>query len=63
MGTRTVNRTPFLVIRGLRHGCGLYPLLFDLYIIAALEEWRTLKPKKISLGNKMYIDSILFADD
>jgi hypothetical protein len=34
-----------------------------MYINAALEEWKTLKPKRISLGNKRYNDSILFADD
>jgi hypothetical protein len=37
--------------------------LFDLYINLALEEWRTWKQKRISLGNKRYIDLILFADD
>jgi hypothetical protein len=43
--------------------CGLSSLLFDLYINAALEKLKTLKPKGISLGNKRYIDSILFADN
>jgi hypothetical protein len=62
LGNRTVNGTSFVVSRGLRQGCGLFPLLFDLYINAALEEWKTLRPKRISLGNKMYIDSILFVD-
>lgn len=48
---------------GLRQGCGLSPILFDLYINRILEDWKKTNPKGISLGDNRYIDSVLFADD
>jgi hypothetical protein len=51
------------VNQGLRQGCGLSPILFDIYINKVLEEWKLTNPKIIHLGNNKYINTILFADD
>ncbi|KAJ4431271.1 hypothetical protein ANN_19868 [Periplaneta americana] len=46
----------------LRQGCGLSPILFDLYLNKIIEEWRKREPKGILL-NQRNIDTICFADD
>ena len=48
---------------GLRQGCGLSPLLFDIYINKILEEWKSTEPRGIYLGRNKEIKTILFADD
>lgn len=60
---RQVLGTPLKVNTGLRQGCGLSPLLFDLYINRILEEWKSINPKYIRLGKNKYMNTILFADD
>ena len=52
-----------IINQGLRQGCGLSPILFDLYINKILEEWQKNNVEGIDLGNKKYISTILFADD
>lgn len=60
------TKTPNMNIRvnlGLRQGCGLSPLLFDIYMNKILEEWKSLEPRGIYLGKNKEIKTILFADD
>jgi uncharacterized lipoprotein YehR (DUF1307 family) len=51
------------VNKGLRQGCGLSPILFDLNMNKGLEIWRTYSPKGIKLTKNIEINTILFADD
>jgi hypothetical protein len=51
------------VNKGLCHGCGLSPILFDLYMNKGLEIWRTYSSKRIKLTKNTEINTILFADD
>lgn len=57
------NGKPLVVNQGLRQGCGLSPLLFDLYINKILQDWQMTSPNGIYLGNNNYITTVLFADD
>jgi hypothetical protein len=60
---KDITGTPLKVNQGLRQGCGLSPILFDIHINKVLEEWKLTNPKSIHLGNNKYINTILFADD
>jgi uncharacterized lipoprotein YehR (DUF1307 family) len=51
------------VNKGLLQGCGLTPILFDLYMNKGTEIWRTYSPKGIKLTKNTEINTILFADD
>jgi hypothetical protein len=51
------------VNKGLRQGCCLSRILFDLYMNKGLEIWRTYSPKGIKLTKNTEINTILFADD
>ena len=60
----TIKEESTYVNKGLRQGCGLSPILFDLYLNRIIENWRTkYKPKGIVLKKNTHIDTIVFADD
>jgi hypothetical protein len=59
---KDITGTSLKVNQGLRQGCGLSPILCDIYINKVLEEWKLTNPKSIHLGNNKYLHTILFAD-
>jgi uncharacterized lipoprotein YehR (DUF1307 family) len=63
MDKEIVKCTILEVNKGLRQGCGLSPILFDLYMNKGLEIWRTYSPKGIKITKNTEINTILFADD
>jgi hypothetical protein len=56
---RTHNSLP--VNPGLRQGCGLSRILFDIYMNIILEAWQNGEPIGIKLNNRCTIATILFA--
>ena len=58
-----LNKNSFQVNQGLKQGCGLSPILFDLYMNKIMQDWRKTNPKNMDIGNDTVINSILFADD
>ena len=58
----STNKMSIEVNRGLRQGCGLSPILFDLYLNKIIQIWRGKGPKGIIIHQRR-IDTICFADD
>jgi retron-type reverse transcriptase len=54
---------PIQINKGVRQGCVLSPALFNIYIIAILQEFKTVIKKGIQLNNRKLINTILYADD
>lgn len=52
------------ISKGLKQGCCLSPLLFNIYVDAALENWnRKCAGMGIKIGDKNTLHSLLYADD
>ena len=49
--------------KGVRQGCGLSPVLFNIYINKIVQEFKTTIMKGIQLNKRKYINTILYADD
>ena len=49
--------------RGVRQGCPLSCVLFNIYMDAITREWITNKPRGVNLTNGKHIETVLFADD
>jgi len=48
--------------KAVRQGCGLSPVLFNIYINKIVQEFKTTM-KGIQLNKRKYINTILYADD
>ena len=49
--------------KGVRQGCGLSPVLFNIYIHKIIQEFKIVIKKGIQLNNRKLVNTILYADD
>ena len=53
---------PIHINKGVRLGCGLSPVLFNIYINKIIQEFKIVTKKGIQL-NRNVVNTILYADD
>jgi len=51
------------IIKGVRQGCGLSPILFNIYSNKIIQEFKTVIKKGIQPNNRKLVNTILYADD
>ena len=54
---------PIHINKGVRQGCGLSPVLFNIYINEIIQEFKRVIKKGIQLNNRKLVNTILYADD
>jgi len=54
---------PTHINKGVRQGCGLSPVLFNIYINNIIEEFKIVTKKGIQLNNRKLVNTVLYADD
>jgi len=54
---------PVYINKGVRQGCGLLPVLFNIYINKIIQEFKIVIKKGIQLNNRKLVNTILYADD
>jgi len=54
---------PIHINKGGRQGCGLSPVLFNMYLNKIIQEFKTVIKKGIQLNNRKLVNTILYADD
>ena len=54
---------PIHINKGVRQGCGLSPVLFNIYINKIIQEFKIVIKKGIQLNNKKLVNTILYTDD
>jgi hypothetical protein len=54
---------PIYINKGVRQGCGISPVLFNIYINKIIQEFKTLIKKGIQLNNKKLTNILVNADD
>jgi len=54
---------PIHINKGVRQGCGVSPVLFNLYINKIIQEFKIGIKKGIQLNNRKLVNIILYADD
>jgi hypothetical protein len=54
---------PIHINKRVRQGCGVSPALFNIYINAIVQEFKTVIKTGIQLNNGKLVNTILYADD
>ena len=54
---------PIHINKAVRQGCGLSPVLFNIYINKIIQEFKTLIKKGVQLNNRKLVNTISYADD
>ena len=54
---------PIYINKGVGQGCGLSPVLFNIYINKIIQEFKLVIKKGIPLNNRKILNTILYADD
>jgi len=54
---------PIHMNKGVRQGCGLSPVLFNIYINKIIQDFKRVIKKGIQLNNRKLMNTILYADD
>ena len=54
---------PIQLNKRVREGCGLSPVLFNIYIDKIIQEFKKVIKKGIQLNNRKLVNTILYADD
>ena len=54
---------PIYINKGVRQGCGLSSVLFNIYINKIIREFKIVIKKGIQLNNRKLVNTILYADD
>ena len=54
---------PIKINKRVRKGCGLSPVLFNIYINKIIQEFKIVIKKCIQLNNRKLVKTILYADD
>ena len=54
---------PIYTNKGVRQGCGLSPVLFNIYINKIIQEFKLVIKKGIPLNKRKILNTILYADD
>jgi hypothetical protein len=54
---------PIHINKGVRQGCGLSPILFNIYIDKIIQDFKIVIKKGIQVNNKKLVNTIIYADD
>jgi len=54
---------PIHINKGVREGCGLPSVLFNIYFNKIIQEFKTVIKSGIQLNNRKLVNTILYADD
>ena len=54
---------PIHIHKGVGQGCGLSPVLFNIYFNKITQEFKTVIKKGIELNNRKLVNTVLYADD
>ena len=57
------NNIYIYINKGEGQGCGISPVLFNIYINKIMQEFKTVIKKGIQLNNRKLVNAILYADD